>query len=149
MKKLLSLALVAVLALTVFVGCGGNKSEYKDGKYRVEAEDFSKTGWKEFVEIEIKDGKIENLDFDAINKDGLIKTQDPEYQGKMEPVSGTYPTKFYPEIEEQYKKDPKAENVKNITGATHSVDGFKVLMTALEPQMKEGKTDTLKVKVDA
>lgn len=146
MKKVLSFALVAVLALTVLVGCSGNgaKGEYKDGKYRVEAAEFSDKGWKEYAEITVKDGKVETVLFDGVNKDNLVKSTSEAYDKSMKDANcSTWPSKFYRDIEAQYKEVQKVADMKNITDATHSVDNFKFLVGKLEAQMKEGKTETL------
>lgn len=43
--------------------------EVADGTYRAEAEQFH-NGWKEVVEVTVKDGKIVEVKWDAINEQG-------------------------------------------------------------------------------
>ncbi|MGL9736353.1 MAG: hypothetical protein ACR5LF_14620 [Symbiopectobacterium sp.] len=59
----------------------------KDGTYRAEAVNFDYKGWKPFVEVTYKDGKIATVkgkiatvkfDYNS-QKDGHLKTTDVEY----------------------------------------------------------------------
>ena len=62
MKKLLTLALAAVLALSL-VACGGSGS-IKDGTYTAQYKEPSHD-WTEYLSVTYKDGVITDVDFDA------------------------------------------------------------------------------------
>ena len=144
MKKTLALLLVAVMALGLFAGCGGDKGAYKDGPYTAEYKEYDKRGWKEKVTVTVKDGKVATVDFDAFNKDdNHRKSEDQSYIDTMKPISGIAPDTFYKEIEDQYVQVQKAADVKAVTGATNSTKNFQDLMTELEKSMAEGKTDAV------
>lgn len=77
MKKVLSIVLVAVLALAL-VGCGAKPTEapkapapeapkYKDGTYYAEGQMSEKSGWKYVVLLDVKDGKIANVNWTGVS----------------------------------------------------------------------------------
>ena len=80
MKKLVSLAVALVLALSL-VACGSSDSSaYKDGTYRAEAADYE-NGYKPYVELTISGGKITAVDFDCISQDGTTLKSDASRNG--------------------------------------------------------------------
>lgn len=113
MKKIVSLLLVAIMAMSLLTACGGNAGEntnstdnstnnstndstndstdnsnaditYKDGEYTAEQDDFDeKTGWKSTIKIVVEGGKIVSVDWNAVHKDG---GEDKKTQSK----NGTY-----------------------------------------------------------
>lgn len=82
MKKVISILLMLMLVVSVFAGCGGDKkgddskkddgaAALKDGTYTAEEPDFDeKSGWKDNVTLEVKDGKIASVDWNSTHKDG-------------------------------------------------------------------------------
>ena len=95
--------------------------------------------------IPVKDGKITDVDYDSMNADGTKKSEDQAYRESMEPVSKTYPAKFYKELEDQLseKQDPK--KVDAVTGATNSSNDFKILAVEAIKAAKAGTTDAVEV----
>lgn len=138
MKRIACL-LIAVAMLFVFASCGGNTSTLKDGTYRAKQAE-EEYGWSEFVEITVKDGKISNVVFDAEKATGELKSEDAAYRESMEPVSGTYPAKFYPELEAQLLDKQDIKKVEVVTGATVSTNRFIILVDALKENMQTGDT---------
>jgi major membrane immunogen (membrane-anchored lipoprotein) len=123
---------------------------YEDGAYKVEADKFDDKGWKPFVELEIKDHKISNINFDYINKDGKLKTEDAAYKTKMEAVAKTYPEKYTAELEKQLVEKQSISKVDVVTGATHSVENFKLLVEyTLDDLAEIGKTGTTTMDMSA
>ena len=140
MKKMASVFAMLVLALSLLAGCG---TSYQDGVYHAEFKDYDSHGWKEYVDVQVADNKVTVLTFDGINADGAKKSEDEDYRASMEPVKGTYPAKFYADITNQYLESGNLKDVTTVAGATVSTDNFKLLMSALEANMKSGKTDTV------
>ena len=141
MKKVLVALLALMFCLSLFAGCS---SSMKDGSYKAEFSSFDDHGWKDFVELTIKDGKITEVNFDSINEEGLLKSEDESYQENMEPVSGTYPEKFFPELENQLLEKQEIKKVDTVTGATNSSDAFKILVTEImDKGASKGNTDTI------
>ncbi|WP_426348862.1 FMN-binding protein [Alloiococcus sp. CFN-8] len=149
-NKIMSLAAASVLALTILAGCGSNDkdaapaSDYKDGKYRAEYDQIDKNGWKAFVELTVKDGKIAEVDYDYLNDKEERKSENEAYNTKMKEVAGTNPEAYLPELEKALVDKQDASKIDNITGATHSVDGFKEMVAKLvDEKIKKGDETTL------
>ncbi len=96
-KVTMLLALLLVLVLAV-ASCSQKPAEpapapapeqtgYKDGVYTAEMEGYSDTGWKDNVEVTVKDGKISAVVWDAVNKD------DPALTKKKASEDGIYDMK--------------------------------------------------------
>lgn len=155
MKKILSITLTSILSLALLAGCGStnketktpsdsNKDEkttvaYKDGKYKAVYDKFDKHGWKAYVEIEIKDGKVSNVDFDYLNKDNKRKSEDKEYNEKMKPVSKTAPNEFCPKLEKDLVDKQEVDKVDTISGATISTENFRNLSKEALENAKKGE----------
>lgn len=143
MKNIIIAIMGAVLCAALFTGCG---SSMKEGTYRAEYKDFDDHGWKDYVEINVAEGKIMGVSYDSVNVDGAIKSQDAEYKATMEGISGTYPAKYMQELETMLldKQDPKM--VDTIAGATDSSGAFKKLAAeAISKGAKKGSADVVMV----
>lgn len=109
----------------------GNKSDslktLVDGTYKTELDRFDKYGWKAFVEVEIKNGKIEKVVYDDINKQGSFKSQDVKYREDMESKVNTYPEKYTGQLEKNLIDNQEIGKVDVVTGATESSKMFKNL----------------------
>lgn len=122
---------------------------YDDGTYKVEADAFDDHGWKPFVELVVKDNKIESVDFNYVNKEGKLKTDDAEYKAAMEPKSGTYPQKYTEELEKQLIEKQLIGDVDVVSGATTSSNNFHALVEyALDDMAEVGDTSTKAIKIE-
>lgn len=153
MKRILVIAVVALMVLTLVAGCGqkaqepaqqSNGSEQqqqqqqqqtdnqqaslKDGVYYAEEKDFDDHGWKAMATVVVKDGKIAAVFFDEINKDGKLKSFDPEYAKNMKAKTGTTPFDAQTALAASLVEKQNPDNVDAVTGATHTVDKFKTLV---------------------
>jgi major membrane immunogen (membrane-anchored lipoprotein) len=73
MKKILAIALACVMAFGL-VACGGSK--IKDGTYSAEMSDASAEeshGWKDYLNITYKDGKIDTVEYDSKDAEGVSR----------------------------------------------------------------------------
>jgi major membrane immunogen (membrane-anchored lipoprotein) len=157
MKKLFVIALVALMVLALIAGCGQQKTEpaqqsggeqqqqqqqqqeqtqpsnnqqatLKDGVYYSEDKDFDDHGWKAMMTVVVKDGKIANVFYDEINKDGLLKSFDPEYAKNMKAKSGATPVLAQTSLAASLLEKQNPDNIDAVTGATHSSDKFKEMV---------------------
>ena len=142
MKRFIAVLLVVLATACLMTGCS---SGMKDGTYKAQFKDYDDHGWTDYVSITVKDGKITDVDYDSMNADGTKKSEDQAYRESMEPVSKTYPAKFYKELEDQLseKQDPK--KVDAVTGATNSSNDFKILAVEAIKAAKAGTTDAVEV----
>jgi len=143
-KKILCLITTLILSAALLASC--SSASYKDGTYRAEYDSFDDHGWKDYVELTVQNGSITSVDFDSVNEDGAKKSEDESYRESMEPVSGTYPAKFFPELEDALVEQQDIEKVDAVAGATNSSDSFKDLVKRLlKKNAAKGNTETLVV----
>lgn len=100
----------------------------KDGVYYSEEKDFDDHGWKAITTVVVKDGKIANVFYDEINKDGLLKSFDPEYAKNMKAKSGTTPVEAQTSLAASLLEKQDPEKVDAVTGATSSSGKFKQMV---------------------
>ena len=137
MKKFVAIALAMVLALAL-VACGS--SSIKDGTYTAEASEAS-YGYTTYLEVTYLDGKITDVDFDAVDANGTLKSSLGADYG-MDPA----PDVWMPEIEESIKNaDGDASKIEAVAGATNSSNDAKLLFEAVLAAAKKGDTAVQKV----
>ncbi|WP_374016228.1 FMN-binding protein [Paenibacillus thiaminolyticus] len=147
MKKKLALLLSAVLVVGMLAACGDKKEDtpaapetetttpapeqgqFKDGTYHAEAGDFDeKSGWKDTLDITVKDGKIAEVNWDAVNKEGgSTKKQLGEEYGMKKAGSELEWDEQAKKMEDELlaKQDPAAITVKD-DGTTDAVSGVSI-----------------------
>ena len=142
------LTFFALLAALAFTGCGSTK--YQDGSYRAEAADYDQHGWKEFLDITVKDGKIAAVDFDALHQDDMRrKSEDMDYQkAYREAGLGTDPADYCIRLEDSLLERQKAAQVDAVAGATTSSEHFRQMAEELQKSMETGNTQTIYVSVE-
>ncbi len=145
--KWAGLAVCSLLPLLLMTGC--SSAGYRDGSYRAEAADFDQSGWKDYVQLTVSDGKVTEIEYDAISKeDGRKKTEDLEYQQQYRDAGlGTDPADYTAKLEDSYLECQKSSGVDSVSGATVSTGRFKDLVGALEKRMEQGETGTVAVTV--
>lgn len=161
---------IAALVISLLSGCGGNKDEnatgsetagteptstasasapaseetggtYQDGFYYAEADQFDeKSGWKYVVGLTVENGKIVDVEWTGLHKDGGIDKKTLSMQGKYGLVEkGGAQAEWHEQAEkvEQFlidTQDPAAITVKDdnttdaISGVTIKVNEFKELV---------------------
>ena len=143
MKKLGIFGLILGLFLCVLIsGCGSKKgeSEFVDGYYTAIMSDYE-YGWKEYVTICVMENKIVNVEYNARNKAGLIKSWDNAYMRNMNSVSGTYPNRYTRAYAEQLLETQGQEDIDMLTGATASGLNFQKLIEVLFEHARTGNTE--------
>lgn len=145
MRKLSAILIIALLAVVCLVGCSGGQN-YLDGEYSAEFMDFDNRGYKDFIHVTVKDGEVTDIEYNAVNKEGALKTEDSAYSDDMLTVQGTYPAKYSADLVNQYLKTQSIAEVDALAGATYSSESFIALFTSLEPNMASGETKLVLVK---
>lgn len=144
MKKLISLALIAMFALSAFTGCTEEQLKntgLNDGTYRAEFADFDANGWKDYVEVTIADEQLNEVVFDSVNEKGQLKSEDESYKAEMEQMVGTYPAKYNKDLINQFLESGKITTVDIVAGATESTGNFKTLIIEAMANAAEGNTE--------
>ncbi|KUO75642.1 MAG: hypothetical protein APF77_19190 [Clostridia bacterium BRH_c25] len=162
-QKLITLALVVVLVLSL-AACGSSApaaaeptaaptpeptaapaasepapaaaNGFKDGSYKASQDKYDDYGWKGQIAIEVKDGKISSVDFDYVNKDNKLKSEDQGYIKAMEDASKVNLAKAMEELESTLLGNQDATAVDAISGATTTSNDFKSLA---ESALKDAK----------
>jgi major membrane immunogen (membrane-anchored lipoprotein) len=133
--------LLVILTAIFMVACSGKNME--DGIYKAQVDDaYVETegrGWREYLEVTFKDGKITDVTFNAINAEGKYKT-DPEAYN-MQPS----PAIWMPVIEENIKNNVDGK-IDALTGATSSSSNAQKLLDAIYKDGKPGQTIDVEIK---
>ena len=139
MRRLCSIFFTLTIIFALFAACD-TTVKISDGTYRVEMAEFDINGYKDYVEFEIKGGKVVSLVANGYSKeDGSLKTESKEIRKMMESMSGTYPEKFYQDLINEYiSSSGKQTDV--VAGATMSSENFFHLMKFAENAAKSGDT---------
>lgn len=130
----------------LFQGCG-SQTKMQDGFYSAEMSGYSH-GWKEYVCIMVKDGKIVYTEFNAKDLSGYIKAWDNAYMQNMASVAGTYPNEYTRYYAAQLTEKQDSSNLDALTGATSSGTNFKKLTDAVIEQSMAGNPDTRIVEME-
>lgn len=130
-RTLLPLLLVFLLA-----GCGKTEG-LQDGYYTAQASEYH-FGWKEYVTIIVKGGRIVSVEYNAENASGFIKSWDNAYMQTMLHSNGTYPNEYTRYYAGQLLDGQGEEEIDALSGATSSYGSFQKLEAAVLEQAKKG-----------
>lgn len=122
-----------------------NQSPLQDGDYSLEEKNIGSTGWRFVMNMTVSDGQITSSDYNYLNADGELKTDDDEYQETMTEKSGIGPQDFVPQLNESLieTQDPAAIDV--VSGATGSSEAFKTYAAQLVNAAQKGNTTKIEV----
>ncbi|WP_167628352.1 extracellular electron transfer flavoprotein PplA [Listeria valentina] len=116
-----------------------------DGTYKLEEKNYDDKGWKGFMSIKVKDGKITDANYDYKNKDGKLKSEDADYEKAMKAKVKTGPKEYLKELNDSLVKNQAAGAVEVVSGATHSSDTFINYANQLIQAAQRGDTTTIKI----
>lgn len=112
---------------------------YQDGLYKAEMSDFD-GGYKDYVEITIKDNKIIDVVFDGKNETGQFKTDDIDLKTKFESEFGTYD--YAKKYSEDLIDNQDISMISDIPGAEDQSEIFMKLVNSALTNAKNGNTET-------
>ncbi|WP_066458514.1 FMN-binding protein [Anaerotruncus rubiinfantis] len=110
--------------------------KYADGTYKSTMPDFNSDGWKEYVELTVKDGLIDTITYDAIGKDdpaSRITTDTSLNSGSQGP------SYYYPQIVTNFiEAGDDLTKVMSPTNGASATKSFSKLMNPLLANMISG-----------
>lgn len=136
MKRIIVIFLSLVLAVSLLTACG-DQTGLQDGYYTAQASEFSH-GWKEYITILVKGGKIVSVEYNAENASGFIKSWDNTYMQTMLHTNGTYPNEYTRYYANQLLEGQGEGGIDAITGASSSHASFQMLVRAVLEQARKG-----------
>ncbi|MBC2017339.1 extracellular electron transfer flavoprotein PplA [Listeria seeligeri] len=116
-----------------------------DGTYKLEEKNYDDKGWKAFMSIEVKDGKITKANYDYKNEDGKLKSEDADYEKAMKEAQGTGPQEYLKQLSDSLVKNQSASTVEVVSGATHSSDAFINYANQLIQAAQKADTTTISI----
>ncbi len=142
-KSIFSLILVIVLTISIaFTGCSKDEDagqttttaaeSYADGVYFAMDDQYAESGWRSVVTLEVKDGEIVMVDWNAAHKSGGIdkKTSSQEgIYGMVEKGGAVAEWHEQAELVEEYlleTQDPKDIEYKDDEGHTDAIAGVTI-----------------------
>jgi major membrane immunogen (membrane-anchored lipoprotein) len=151
MKKLIAVITSILLILTMVSGCTRNENTpetppttetppadntpvtppaeeggeggFTDGTFNAEGE-ADERGWKPKIEIVVENGEITEANYDEVNEEGNLKSEDQEYAKSMSGQSGVTPAEAYQQLEDSLIETQDPDQVDTVSGATSSSDKF-------------------------
>ncbi|AGB17764.1 FMN-binding protein [Thermoanaerobacterium thermosaccharolyticum] len=133
MKKALAIGIATAFVAVSLAGCGSNSSNtsssgtYKDGTYKAEQTAFDAHGYKGQIEITVKDGKITNVLYNEVDKNGKFKRDDADYASKMKAKNNITPKEVDEKLQQELVDSQDTSKVDTVAGATESSKTFKEL----------------------
>jgi major membrane immunogen (membrane-anchored lipoprotein) len=135
-KKVWFLVLVSLLG--AIISCSNSSSNLKDGYYTAEVYSYDDYGWKEYMTICVNNGIITQVEFNAKDIGGFIKSWDMDYMRRMKAISGTYPNEYSRYYAAKFMEDQNVNSIDALTGATDSWVSFMQLARAVLENAKNG-----------
>ena len=143
MKRICAILLSLLLMASLLTACG-TQAGIQDGYYTAQASEFSH-GWKEYVTLLVKGGKIISVEYNAENASGFIKSWDNTYMQTMLHVNGTYPNEYTRYYANQFLEGQGEGPIDAISGASSSHGTFQILSQAVLEQARKGDSTILVV----
>ena len=142
--KRISVILLSLLLLASLLTACGSPTGLQDGYYTAQAAEFN-FGWKEYITILVKGGRIISVEYNAENASGFIKSWDNAYMQTMLHSNGTYPNQYTRNYANQLLEGQSADGIDAITGASSSWGSFQKLAQAVLEQARQGDSSIVYV----
>ncbi|SFN41488.1 FMN-binding protein [Proteiniclasticum ruminis] len=147
-KSIISIAVLAFIALFLSSCTTEPVSPLQDGSYSVTFDDFDSTGWKAYLVLHVKNQKIGSVEYDYIgstSNGGKLKSEDISYAEAMFSVAGTKPELYIRQLVDSLLTHQDPDQIEVVSGATTSTKDFKKFaMLAIEAARK-GDTSPITV----
>lgn len=115
---------------------------YKDGVYRAEFTEYN-DGYKDYVEVTIRDGKIDKVMHDGLSENGELKSLDEDLKSSYMSEFETYPAEYMPIYSKYLVDNQSIDNIEIHKGTHDESDDFVKLARKALDSAKTGLTDTM------
>ncbi len=132
-KTIITIATIILLSNTAY-------SEMKNGKYSVKEEKYSFWGWRGYLNIDVKNGKIASVEYDHENKAGKRQSEDDGYNNSMYKSKKVNPKIFTEKLEKEVMLKQSFDKIDAIAGATQSKDKFVNMGKLLIEKAEKGES---------
>ena len=143
MKQVFRRTWLLLFMILLLAGCGKNE-ELQDGYYTDQSSEYN-FGWKEYVRIMVKGGRIVSVEYNAENASGFIKSWDNAYMQNMLHSNGTYPNEYTRYYAGEFLEKQGKEEIDALSGATSSYGSFQMLEAAVLEQARKGDSSIILV----
>lgn len=92
--------------------------------YKASNDAFDSHGWKGTIAITYVDGLIAIVEYNEVNEEGVLKTEDTEYQENFMDKKGVDIVEAYNTLQEQLVGKQNPKNIDIVSGATHATENF-------------------------
>ncbi|MDR1127961.1 MAG: FMN-binding protein [Treponema sp.] len=139
--------LPVLILLLGTLSCTNSSSRLRDGYYTAEMSGYDKYGWKEFMTVCVNNGIISQVEFNAKDIGGFIKSWDTDYMRAMKAADGTYPNEYSRFFSSQFVQDQNVDSIDALAGATDSRGNFILLGQAVLKSARSGAAPVVVVPV--
>lgn len=122
-----------------------NGETLQDGEYSLAEINLDENGWKVVAKVTVDGGEIAESDYNYVNDDGDLKTNDDEYQAFMADKVGVGPQDYIPTLNDELIEKQNAAEVDIVSGATSSSETFKNYAAQLINAAEKGNTEEIVV----
>ncbi len=96
--------------------------------YKASNSEFDEHGWKGILAITFEEGLITKVVYDEVNEDGILKSEDTDYQSYFMDKKGVNIVEVYNNLQEQLVGKQNPKNIDTVSGATHATENFVSLV---------------------
>ncbi|WP_169338258.1 FMN-binding protein [Paenibacillus sanguinis] len=114
--------------------------DLQDGTYKGIYDRKDVRNWIAYVEVTVKDGKIEKVYYDYTNENGDLRTNDENYTKAFTDFNKMSPREAFDQLGAKLVEAQDASKVDAVAGATHSSRNFNELAAAALEHAKTGDT---------
>jgi major membrane immunogen (membrane-anchored lipoprotein) len=136
--KFLRVAITIMLLAFSLAGDECRAEEMRNGYYAAEAAGYDGEGWKDFITIYVSGNRIVNVEFNARNSCGFIRSWDLDYQRRAKAETGMYPGEYLRTYIYELLNQQDPARVLVLSGAERSHKAFQLLAEAAIAQAKAG-----------
>lgn len=121
-----------------------NSYMYQDGVYRAEYIDYY-DGYKDYVEIAVKDSEIYTVDYNGLDESGKLKSLDEDFKTRYLTEYETYPSEFMPIYSNHLVQKQTLDGLEVYKGTDKDYESFKRLAEQALDNAKIGNKEVSSV----